>query len=57
MFESDPDKARAAFHREAKITGYTADGLIEMTVIEFAGFIASQPSAKPQVQNPLETFG
>ena len=56
MFESDPDKARVAFHRDAKITGYTADGLVEMTVIEFAGFIASQPSAKAAGAEPfLET--
>ncbi|MDJ0653198.1 MAG: nuclear transport factor 2 family protein [Xanthomonadales bacterium] len=45
MYESAADKARAAFHPDAKITGYLPDGLNQMTVEEFAGFVAShQPS-------------
>ena len=47
MYESSADKARAAFHPNAKITGYLEDGLHEMSVEDFAGFVASQlPSAK-----------
>ena len=47
MYESSAEKAHAAFHRNAKITGYLEDGLHEMTVSDFAGFVASQqPSAK-----------
>ena len=47
MYESSPEKARAAFHPNARITGYLEDGLHQMSVDEFAGFVASQqPSAK-----------
>lgn len=47
MYESSAEKARAAFHPNAKITGYLEDGLHEMSVDDFAGFVASQlPSAK-----------
>jgi hypothetical protein len=47
MYESSSDKARAAFHPNAKITGYLEDGLHEMSVEDFAGFVASQqPSPK-----------
>lgn len=47
MYESSADKARAAFHPNAKITGYLEDGLHEMSVDDFAGFVASQqPSPK-----------
>jgi hypothetical protein len=47
MYESDPGKVLDAFHPDAKITGYLEDGLHEMTVDEFAEFVAEQqPSAK-----------
>ena len=47
MYESSADKTHAAFHPNAKITGYLQDGLHEMTVSDFAGFVAGQqPSAK-----------
>jgi hypothetical protein len=47
MYESSADKAQAAFHPDAKITGYLEDGLHEMSVSDFAGFVASQqPSPK-----------
>ncbi len=46
MFESSGEKARAAFHPNAKITGYLEDGLHEMSVEDFASFVAGQqPSA------------
>lgn len=49
MYESSADKARAAFHPNARITGYLEDGLHEMTVDDFAGFVASQqPSPSEQ---------
>jgi len=47
MYESSADKTHAAFHPNAKITGYLEDGLHEMSVSDFADFVASQqPSAK-----------
>ena len=47
MYESNAEKARTAFHRNAKITGYLGDGLHEMTVTDFANSIESQrPSPK-----------
>lgn len=49
MYESSADKARAAFHPNARITGYLEDGLHEMTVDDFAGFVAGQqPSPSEQ---------
>jgi len=47
MYESSAEKTHAAFHPNAKITGYMGDTLREMTVTEFANFVVSQqPSAK-----------
>ena len=47
MYESSAEKTHAALHPNAKITGYLEDGLHEMSVVEFAGFVSSQqPSAK-----------
>ena len=47
MYESSADKAHAAFHPEAKISGYMHDELAQMSVDDFAGFVSSQqPSAK-----------
>jgi Putative lumazine-binding len=49
MYESSPDKTRAAFHPNATITGYLEDELHEMSVDEFADFVASQqPSPSEQ---------
>jgi hypothetical protein len=49
MYESSADKVRAAFHPNARITGYLEDGLHEMSVADFAAFVASQqPSPKEQ---------
>lgn len=49
MYESSAEKVREAFHPAAKITGYIEDELHEMSVDEFADFVASQqPSAKEQ---------
>jgi hypothetical protein len=51
MYESSEEKTRAAFHPNATITGYLEDGLHEMSVDDFAGFVASQqPSASEQGQ-------
>ena len=42
---SDPVMVREIFHPNAKITGYLPDGLHEMSVEDFAGFVeAQQPS-------------
>lgn len=47
MFECDGDKARQAFHPNAKIVGYTRGELQEMTVEYFASYVESQtPSAR-----------
>ena len=47
MYESSADKTHAAFHPNAKITGYLQNGLQEMSVDDFAAFVASQqPSPK-----------
>jgi len=49
MYESSAEKAHAAFHSNAKITGYLEDGLHQMTVSDFAKFVESQqPSPKEQ---------
>ena len=53
MFESDSDKVYAAFHENAKITGYIAESLTEMSVSDFATFVASQPSAKLAGEMPF----
>jgi len=49
MYESSAEKTHEAFHPNARITGYLEDGLHQMTVDEFAGFVASQqPSPSEQ---------
>jgi hypothetical protein len=49
MYESSAEKTHEAFHPNARITGYLEDGFHEMTVDEFAGFVASQqPSPSDQ---------
>ena len=51
MYESSADKAHAAFHPNAKITGYLQDELHEMSLNDFAGFVAGQqPSAKEKAE-------
>ena len=39
---SNTDDVRAVFHENARVTGYLPDGLHQMTVDEFAGFVAAQ---------------
>ena len=49
MFEASAEKTHAAFHPNAKITGYTPDGLVELSVTDFANMVAStSPSPKEQ---------
>lgn len=49
MHESSAEKTRIAFHPNATITGYLEDGLHEMSVDDFADFVASQqPSPSEQ---------
>lgn len=49
MYESSAEKTHAAFHENAKITGYLQGTLYQMTVGEFADFVSSkQPSPKEQ---------
>ncbi len=42
MYQSSSEKILAAFHGNAKITGYLPDGLHEMGRDDFASFVASQ---------------
>ena len=45
--ESDPVKIKQAFDENAMISGYLPDGLHEMNLDEFAGFVdAQKPSPK-----------
>jgi hypothetical protein len=54
MFESSGDKAHAAFHPNARITGEIEGELHEMSVGDFAGFVESQqPSPKAKGEKPL----
>ena len=53
MFESDPTKVFDAFHESAKITGYIAGELAEMSVSDFASFVSSQSSAKSAGEAPF----
>jgi len=54
MYESSPDKVREAFHDNAMITGYLHGGLGEMTVSDFADFVAAQqPSPKEKDEEIL----
>ena len=47
MFEASAEKTHAAFHPSAKITGFTPDGLVELSVEQFANMV-SQPSTSPK---------
>ena len=53
MFESDSSKVFAAFHENAKISGYIAERLTEMSVSDFAEFVAAQSSAKAAGETPF----
>ncbi len=47
MHESSAEKADAAFHPDARITGYSNGVLQQMSRTDFAGFVArQQPSPK-----------
>lgn len=53
MFEADPAKVHAAFHPGARVVGYIEDGLAEMSVDQFADFVADhRPSASAQGETP-----
>jgi len=53
MFESRADLVRAAFHPNARISGYLEGELHEMSTDDFAGFVASQqPSPRDKGEAP-----
>ena len=52
MHESSAEKTHAAFHPNARITGYLQDGLHEMTVTDFAEFVSSQQPSPKQKGEP-----
>jgi len=50
--ESNPDKVKETFHENAKVVGYLHGNFMEMSVDDFAGFVASQqPSPKEKSEN------
>tara|TARA_B100000965_G_scaffold66871_1_gene52412 strand:+ start:1527 stop:1895 length:369 start_codon:yes stop_codon:yes gene_type:complete len=52
MDESNADKVKQAFHSNAKVVGYLHGDFMEMSVEDFAGFVASQqPSPKEKGEN------
>ena len=54
MNESNPDKVKQAFHSNAKVVGYLHGDFMEMSVDDFAGFVASQqPSPKEKGENVI----
>ena len=42
MDESNPNKVKEAFHANAKVVGYLHGDFLEMSVDDFANFVASQ---------------
>ena len=47
MYESNHDKVKKAFHENAKVVGFLHGDLLQLSVNDFAGFVASQqPSPK-----------
>ena len=52
MDESNSDKVKQAFHTNAKVVGYLHGDFMEMSVDDFAGFVASQqPSPQENGEN------
>ena len=50
--ESNPNKVKETFHENAKVVGYLHGNFMEMSVDDFAGFVASQqPSPKEKSEN------
>ena len=45
MYESSSEKAHAAFHPDAWISGYLPNGYQHMTVSEFGDFVAAQQAS------------
>ncbi|MBA4685450.1 MAG: nuclear transport factor 2 family protein [Planctomycetes bacterium] len=42
LYESDAEKVRSVFHEKAMIAGYLHGELVQMSLEEFAGFVAAQ---------------
>ncbi|MBT5383881.1 MAG: nuclear transport factor 2 family protein [Kordiimonadaceae bacterium] len=54
MDESNPNKVKQIFHNNAKIVGYLHGDFMEMSVDDFAGFVASQqPTPKEKGENVI----
>ena len=52
MNESNPDKVKKAFHENAKVVGFLHGDLLQLSVNDFAGFVASQqPSPKEKCED------
>ena len=54
MDESNPDKVKEAFHANAKVVGYLHGDFLEMSVDDFANFVASQQPPPQVVYEILE---
>ena len=53
MFESSSEKAKEAFHPDARISGYLGGDRLNMSAEEFAAFVADQqPSARAKGEEP-----
>jgi hypothetical protein len=54
MNESNPDKVKKAFHENAKVVGFLHGDLLQLSVNDFAGFVASQqPSPKEKGEDAV----
>ena len=48
MDESDPEKVKQAFHKNAKVVGYLHGDFMEMSTEDFANFVSSTTITKRQ---------
>lgn len=54
MNESSAEKVKGAFHENAKVVGYLHGDLMQMSVDDFAGFIASQLPSPQEKSEDVE---
>ena len=57
MDESDPEKVKQAFHKNAKVVGYLHGDFMEMSTEDFANFVAAQqPPPKDKGEDVVLNF-
>ena len=54
MDESNSEKVKTAFHENGKVVGYLHGDFMEMSVDDFAGFVASQQPAPKEKGEDVE---